>query len=130
MFFFFVVCDGWTRIKLVVGSTNWYNSRVWIYFENAQILRFMHRTEYNGDVLGPDTAPGEPCMRLIDCACKRGWMDQDGWMFFFFFLPSHLFPVYEGRLATPGILPEQLNRGNITRFLSLRPPIPILVRYY
>ena len=43
---------------------------------------------------------------------------------FFFFLPSHLFPVFEGRLATPGILPEQLNRGHITRFLSLRPPSP------
>ena len=43
----------------------------------------------------------------------------------FFFLPSHLFPVFEGRLATPGILPEHLNRGHITRFLSLRPPIPI-----
>ena len=42
------------------------------------------------------------------------------------FLPSHLFPVFEGRLATPGILPEHLNRGHITRFLSLRPPIPIL----
>ena len=33
---------------------------------------------------------------------------------FFFFLPSHLFPVFDGRLATPGILPEQLNRGHIT----------------
>ena len=37
--------------------------------------------------------------------------------------------VFEGRLATPGILPEHLNRGHITRFLSLRPPIPILVPY-
>ena len=46
-----------------------------------------------------------------------------------YFLPSHLFPVFEGRLATPGILPEQLNRGHITRFLTLRPPISILVRY-
>ena len=27
-------------------------------------------------------------------------------------------PVFEGRLATPGILPEHLNRGHITRFLS------------
>ena len=34
--------------------------------------------------------------------------------FFFFFLPSHLFPAFEGRLATPGILSEQLNRGHIT----------------
>ena len=51
------------------------------------------------------------------------------YFFFFLFLPSHLFPVFEGRLATPGILPEHLNRGHITRFLSLRPPIPILVRY-
>ena len=41
--------------------------------------------------------------------------------FFFFFLPSHLFPEFEGRLATPGILPEHLNRGHITRFLSLSP---------
>ena len=44
-------------------------------------------------------------------------------------LPSHLFPESEGRLATPSILPEHLNRGHITRFLSLRPPIPVLVRY-
>ena len=46
--------------------------------------------------------------------------------FFFFFLPPHLVPVFEGRLATPSILPEHLNRGHITRFLSLRPPIPFL----
>ena len=42
---------------------------------------------------------------------------------------SHLFPEFEGRLATPGILPEHLNRGHTTRFLSLRPAIPIPVRY-
>ena len=48
---------------------------------------------------------------------------------FFFFLPSHLFPEFEGRLASPGILPEHLNRGHITSFLSLRPPIPVLMRY-
>ena len=38
---------------------------------------------------------------------------------YFFILPSHLFPEFEGRLATPGILPEGLNRGHITRFLPL-----------
>ena len=48
---------------------------------------------------------------------------------FFFFLPLHLFPVFDWRLATPDILPEHLNRGHITRFLSLRPPIPFLARY-
>ena len=48
---------------------------------------------------------------------------------YIYILPSHLFPVFEGRLATPDILPEHLNRGHITRFLSLRPPIPIPVRY-
>ena len=48
---------------------------------------------------------------------------------FFFVLPSHSFPEFEGRLDTPGILPEHLNRGHTTRFLSLRPPIPILVQY-
>ena len=31
--------------------------------------------------------------------------------------------------CSKGVLPEHLNRGHITRFLSLRPPIPILVRY-
>ena len=54
---------------------------------------------------------------------------SDGWRVGARVLPSHLFPVFKGRLATPGILPEHLNRGHITRFLSLRPPIPILVRY-
>ena len=43
--------------------------------------------------------------------------------------PSHLFPEFERRLATAGILPEHLNRCHITRFLSLRPPISVLVRY-
>ena len=52
-----------------------------------------------------------------------------GALFIFILFPSHLFPEFEGRLATPGILPEHLNRGRITKFLSLRPPIPILVRY-
>ena len=42
---------------------------------------------------------------------------------------SHLFAEFEGRLATPSISPEHLNRGHITRFPSLRLPIPVLVRY-
>ena len=31
---------------------------------------------------------------------------------YIFFLPSHLFPEFDGRLTTPGILPERLNRGH------------------
>ena len=31
----------------------------------------------------------------------------------FFILPSHLFPEFEGRLATPGILPEQTSEPTV-----------------
>ena len=72
---------------------------------------------------GGESYFGTPLPRLV--ASRVGWLVT----VFFFFLPSHLFPESEGRLATPGILPEHLNRGHITKFLSLRPPIPILVRY-
>ena len=41
----------------------------------------------------------------IDKARGRKWG-----MRFFFLLPSRLFPAFEGRLTTPGILPERLNR--------------------
>ena len=53
--------------------------------------------------------------------CLRGLRDEIS-------LRSHLFPEFEGRLATPSILPEHLNRGHITRLLSLRPPTPVSVR--
>ena len=47
----------------------------------------------------------------------------------FFFFCHHIYFQSSKALATPGVLPEHMHRGYITRFLSLRPPIPILVRY-
>ena len=43
--------------------------------------------------------------------------------FFILLLPSHLFPVFEGRLATPGILPEHLK----VRLLKLLIGVPPLL---
>ena len=46
---------------------------------------------------------------------------------YIFFFPSHLFPEFERRLATSGILPERLNRGH-TEGSSPEAPTPILLR--
>ena len=73
-------------------------------YVHANVAGYMRAPSFEG-THQPEVSTTTAVRGKQPAVLQRGDMNtKNGAFFFIYFLPSHLFPEFEGRLATPGIL--------------------------